>query len=151
MKVDAAISPVSRPGVSTLRLAVAGRQSQFGVHLECLPPGSRSSFRHWHEAEDEMVYVLSGELVLVEDSQAALVAGDVGCGPAGVAAAHYLENRSGTAACYLIIGSRKAQGAGRDPLSRRQPDRLEGRLSATLSACRWHCRHPETDLKGPLE
>ena len=40
--------------------------TQFGVHLEELPPGSRSSHRHWHETEDEFVLVVSGELVLVE-------------------------------------------------------------------------------------
>ena len=34
--------------------------TQFGCHLERLPPGSRSSHRHWHETEDELVYVLAG-------------------------------------------------------------------------------------------
>ena len=50
--------------------------TQFGVRLERLPPGSRSSHRHWHETEDEFVYVLSGELVLVEETEAVLRAGD---------------------------------------------------------------------------
>ncbi|MFC6637607.1 cupin domain-containing protein [Sulfitobacter sediminilitoris] len=50
--------------------------SQFGVHLERLPPGSRSSFRHWHEGEDEFIYVVSGELVLIEDQEVLLQAGE---------------------------------------------------------------------------
>ncbi|PTX37387.1 cupin domain-containing protein [Allosediminivita pacifica] len=49
--------------------------TQYGVHLERLPPGSRSSHRHWHEEEDEFVYLLSGELVLIEEGEVALVAG----------------------------------------------------------------------------
>ena len=49
---------------------------QFGAQPERLPPGSRSSHRHWHEAEDELVFVLSGELVLVEDTETVLRAGE---------------------------------------------------------------------------
>ena len=41
--------------------------SQFGVNHVTLEPGSISALRHWHEAEDEFVYVLSGRLVLVDD------------------------------------------------------------------------------------
>lgn len=48
---------------SELVLSDQAKLSQFGVHLERLPPGSRSSFRHWHETEDELVYVLEGEVV----------------------------------------------------------------------------------------
>ena len=47
--------------------AIAGGLTQFGAHLERLPPGSRSSFRHWHETEDEFVLILSGEVILHED------------------------------------------------------------------------------------
>jgi uncharacterized cupin superfamily protein len=84
----------------------AGGLTQFGAHLEILPPGSRSGFRHWHETEDEMVYVLSGELVLIEDSETILRPGDAACWPAGLAIGHCLENRSGGDASYLTIGTR---------------------------------------------
>ena len=90
-------------------LSDPGGLTQFGTFIEALPPGSKSSFRHWHEAEDEMVYMLAGEVVLIEDSEAVLQGGDVACWPAGLAVGHCLENRSGTEVRYLVIGSRKAQ------------------------------------------
>lgn len=49
------------------RLGEAGGLSDFGVNLMRLPPGGWSSQRHWHSHEDEFVYLLEGELVLVED------------------------------------------------------------------------------------
>jgi uncharacterized cupin superfamily protein len=85
----------------------AGGLTQFGVHLEVLPPGSRSSFRHWHEAEDEMIYLLSGELILIEDSETILRPGEAACWPAGHPVGHCFENRSGSDATYLTIGARK--------------------------------------------
>jgi len=87
-------------------LSDPGGLTQFGAFIEILPPGSRSGFRHWHEAEDEMVLVLSGEVVLVEDTETLLRPGDVACWPAGLAVGHCLHNRSGAEARYLVIGSR---------------------------------------------
>ncbi len=85
--------------------------SQFGARLERLPPGSRSSHRHWHETEDEFVFVLSGELVLVENEESVLRAGDAAAWAAGQPTAHCLENRSEEAAVYLVVGSRAPRGA----------------------------------------
>ena len=85
--------------------------TQFGVHLERLPPGSRSSHRHWHETEDEFVVVLSGELVLVEDVETVLRAGDAAAWAAGAPVAHCLENRSADDATYLTVGTRASAGA----------------------------------------
>lgn len=87
-------------------LGDAGGLTQFGVHLEELPPGSSSSFRHWHETEDEMVLMLEGRLVLAEDGEDTLVSGDVACWPAGSPVGHCLENRSDAPARYLVIGTR---------------------------------------------
>ena len=87
-------------------LSDPGGLTQYGAFIEILPPGSRSSFRHWHETEDEMVYILSGEVVLIEDSEIPMVAGDCAAWPAGMAMGHCLENRSGTEARYLVIGTR---------------------------------------------
>jgi uncharacterized cupin superfamily protein len=84
--------------------------SQLGAHLERLPPGSRSSFRHWHETEDELVYVLAGEVVLIEDEESVLRAGDAAAWKAGVAVAHCLENRSAQDATVLMVGTRAATG-----------------------------------------
>ncbi len=87
-------------------LSDPGGLSQFGAFIETLPPGSRSSFRHWHETEDEMIYVLSGELVLVEDHETPLRAGDAAAWPAGQPIGHCLANRSAAPASYLVIGTR---------------------------------------------
>lgn len=83
-----------------------GGLTQFGAHVEVLSPGAKSSFRHWHETEDEMVYVLSGEVVLIEDEDSILRAGDAACWPAGRRIGHCLENRTALPATYLTIGTR---------------------------------------------
>jgi uncharacterized cupin superfamily protein len=80
--------------------------TQFGAHLERLGPGGRSSLRHWHSDEDEMVYVLEGELVLVEEVETPLRAGDAAAWKAGAAVGHCLENRSEAPAVYLVVGMR---------------------------------------------
>lgn len=84
--------------------------TQFGVRLQRLPPGSRSSHRHWHETEDEFVYMLSGELVLVEETETVLRAGDAAGWCAGAPVAHCLENRSREEATMLIVGTRALRG-----------------------------------------
>lgn len=72
-----------------------------------MPPGSRSSIKHWHSAEDELVYVLDGEVVLLEaDTEAVLRAGDVATLPAAIARSHQLVNRTRTAAKYFVVGTR---------------------------------------------
>jgi uncharacterized cupin superfamily protein len=89
------------------RLGDAGGLTQFGVNLCRLEPGSASSQRHWHEQEDEMVYMLEGEVVLVENGgETVLRPGDAATFKAGVADGHHLVNRSGRAALFLEIGSR---------------------------------------------
>jgi uncharacterized cupin superfamily protein len=89
------------------RLGNAGGLSQFGVNLCRLEPGAASSLRHWHESEDELVYVLEGELVLVEDEgETVLRPGDAACFKAGSANAHHLINRGDRPALILEIGTR---------------------------------------------
>ena len=84
--------------------------TQFGARLERLPPGSRSSHRHWHEAEDEFLYVVSGELILIEDVETVLRAGDAAGWKAGVPLAHCLENRSAEDAVVPCGGQPGGQG-----------------------------------------
>ena len=89
------------------RLGDAGGLKAFGVNLTRLPPGNWSSQRHWHSHEDEFVYVLEGEVVLVEDGgETLLAAGDCAVFPAGSGDGHHLINRSGETAVYLEVGSR---------------------------------------------
>ena len=81
------VHPVLGGGLGPYRyqlLSDPGGLTQFGAFIEELPPGSTSGRRHWHETEDEMVLILSGEVVLVEDEESILRAGDAACWPAGV-------------------------------------------------------------------
>jgi uncharacterized cupin superfamily protein len=94
-------------GRSKKRLGDAVGLTQFGVNLATLKPGSASSLRHWHENEDEFVYVLEGELTLIEDDgEAILKAGEAAGFKAGVANGHCLVNRSVGDAVFLEVGSR---------------------------------------------
>jgi uncharacterized cupin superfamily protein len=92
------------------RLGDAGGLTQFGVNLLQLPPGGWSAQRHWHSHEDEFVFVVSGTVVLVTDQgEQELHAGDCAAFPAGRADGHHLVNRSGHPATCLEIGSRSQQ------------------------------------------
>ena len=92
-----------------LRYSDAGGLTQFGAHVETLHPGSRSSERHWHEEEDEFLFVLSGEATVIEEDGAhPLGPSDAACWPAGVANAHQVVNRSDAPCTYLIFGRRMA-------------------------------------------
>jgi uncharacterized cupin superfamily protein len=97
------------------RLGDAASLTQFGVNLMRLPPGSWSSQRHWHTAEDEFVWVLEGEVVLVTNAgEQVLRAGDCAGFPAGVADGHHLQNRSPREAVLLEVGSRRPAEDGCD-------------------------------------
>jgi uncharacterized cupin superfamily protein len=79
----------------------------FGVNLVHLPPGAWSSQRHWHSHEDELVYVLEGELTLVTDAgEQVLTPGTCAGFPAGRPDGHHLINRNDRMAIYLEIGDR---------------------------------------------
>jgi uncharacterized cupin superfamily protein len=81
--------------------------TRFGVNLVRLGPGSQSALRHWHTLEDEFVYVLSGEVVLVTDEgEQVLSAGMCAGYPAGRKNAHHFINRGTVAAQYLEVGNR---------------------------------------------
>jgi uncharacterized cupin superfamily protein len=97
-------------GATWKKLGDAVGLTDFGVNLVRLPPGKWSSQRHWHTQEDELVYVLEGEVVLVEDGgEQVLRAGDCAGWKAGVPDGHCLQNRSGADAVYLEIGSRRPE------------------------------------------
>lgn len=94
-------------GRSKQKLGDAGGLDQFGVNLTRLSPGAASAHRHWHESEDEFIYMLEGEAMLVEDDgETRLCAGDAAAFKAGVANGHHLVNRSGKNVVYLEIGAR---------------------------------------------
>jgi uncharacterized cupin superfamily protein len=86
--------------------------TQYGVNLLRLSPGAWSSQRHWHTAVDELVYVVSGEVILVTDAGEELLrAGDAAGFKAGDANGHHLQNRSAVDAMVLEIGSRLPEDA----------------------------------------
>ncbi len=96
-------------GRSRKRLGNVVGLDQFGVNLTTLKPGAASALRHWHEKEDEFVYVLQGELVLVEnEGEFVMRPGDAAGFKAGHANGHHFINRGNADAVYLEIGSRIA-------------------------------------------
>jgi uncharacterized cupin superfamily protein len=102
-------SPLAAPCAGRIRqrLGEAGGLGDFGVNLMHLPPGNWSSQRHWHSHEDEFVYVLQGELVLVEDDgETPLRAGDCAAFRKGTGNGHHMINRSTQVAVYLEVGAR---------------------------------------------
>lgn len=89
------------------RLGDAAGLSQFGVNLLRLPPGTWSSQRHWHFRQDEFVYVLAGEVVLVTNAgEDILKAGDCAGFKAGDEDGHHFINRSGSDVLLLEVGTR---------------------------------------------
>jgi uncharacterized cupin superfamily protein len=89
------------------RLGNAAGLDQFGVNLTTLKPGAASALRHWHQQEDELVYVLEGELVLIDDAgETVLKPGDAAGFKASDGNGHHLVNRTDRDARYLEIGTR---------------------------------------------
>jgi uncharacterized cupin superfamily protein len=92
---------------SRTRLGDAAGLVQFGANLCRLPPGTWSSQRHWHTDEDELIYVLAGEVVLVtDDGEEVLHAGDCAGFRAGDPNGHHFQNRSAADVLLLEIGTR---------------------------------------------
>jgi uncharacterized cupin superfamily protein len=81
--------------------------TDFGVNVLRLPPGAWSSQRHWHSKEDEFVWVVEGQVVLVTNAgEEVLNPGDCAGFRAGVADGHHIQNRSQRTAVLLEVGSR---------------------------------------------
>ena len=102
------IKPERFAGKHEAALGKAVGLTQFGVNLVTLEPGSMTSLRHWHEAEDEFVYVLEGEVVLVDDNgDHTMPAGSFAGFPANCENAHHLQNRSQERATMIVVGARR--------------------------------------------
>jgi len=81
--------------------------TQFGVNLTRLKPGAASAHRHWHESEDEFVYILEGEATLIDDhGEHPLKAGECAGFKANDGNGHYLVNKSQRDVLYLEVGTR---------------------------------------------
>jgi uncharacterized cupin superfamily protein len=102
-------APLDAPCAARTRtpLGGSGGLRDFGVNLLNLPPGCWSSQRHWHSHEDEFVYVLEGEVALIEDDGEKLLrAGECAAFPKANGNGHHLINRSSATAVLLEVGSR---------------------------------------------
>ncbi len=94
------------------RLGDALGLKNFGVNLTTIPPGAVSALRHWHSHEDEFIYMVSGELMLVtNDGEQRLTPGMCAGFPAGKADGHCLVNRAQRDAAYLEVGDRRPEDA----------------------------------------
>lgn len=99
------------------RLAPASGLSALGASHVTLKPGAWSSQRHWHDGEDELVVMLAGEAVLIEDGGETLLrAGDIAVFPMGAANGHHLINRSDADCVFIAIsaGDRDSGGSYSD-------------------------------------
>jgi uncharacterized cupin superfamily protein len=97
-------------------LGDAAGLTKIGVNHTTLAPGRVSSMRHWHTVEDELIYVLAGELVLVTDAgERPLRAGQCAGFPAGHRDGHQLVNRGTAPAVYLEISNRDDADAAHYP------------------------------------
>jgi uncharacterized cupin superfamily protein len=102
--------------VAEARYGDAGGLTQFGANLVTLAPGATSSHRHWHEAQDEFLYVLEGEATVVEDDGPHVLGpGDGACWPAGAPNAHHVLNRADAPCRFLVVGTRTARDVVRYP------------------------------------
>jgi uncharacterized cupin superfamily protein len=103
-----AIKPEHFAGKQEARLGKSVGLTQFGVNLVTLKPGAMSALRHWHEGEDEFVYVLEGELTLIDDNGPHKIGeGHFAGFPAGVANGHHVVNESEEPATFIVVGSRR--------------------------------------------
>ena len=94
-------------GRSRKRLGNAVGLDQFGVNLTTLKPGAATALRHWHEKEDELVYILEGEVVLIEDEgETVLKPGEAAGFKANTPNGHHIVNKSRRDAVLLEIGTR---------------------------------------------
>ena len=100
-------------GRTSLRLGEGGGLTQFGVNLVTLVPGAMSSLRHWHHHEDEFVWIVEGECVMVQDAgETVMRAGDCAAFPAGSTDGHHFFNRTDRTARFLVVGTRAAREVG---------------------------------------
>jgi uncharacterized cupin superfamily protein len=114
-------------------LGDAGGLTQFGVNLTRLKPGASTALLHWHENEDEFVYVLEGEPTLVEgEAETVLKPGDAATFKAGVAVGHRLVNRTPGDVLVLEVGTRASSERAHYPDDDLSFERVNGvnRLTA---------------------
>jgi uncharacterized cupin superfamily protein len=100
--------PFNEPVAGRWKRAVgkAGGMTELGASYVVLEPGAWSSQRHWHEGEDELLVMLSGSAVLIEDDgETELAPGDIAAWPKGSTNGHHLINRSAEPCSFICISA----------------------------------------------
>ena len=88
------------------KVAEEGGLTELGARQVVLEPGAWSSQRHWHEGEDELLVMLTGRAVLIEDDgETELVPGDIAVWPKGARNGHHLINRSGEPCSFVCVSA----------------------------------------------
>ena len=86
---------------------------ELGASHVVLEPGAWSSQRHWHDTEDELLVMLSGRAVLVEDEgETEVGAGDILAWPAGSRNGHHLINRSAEPCSFICLSAGERTSGG---------------------------------------
>lgn len=102
-------------------LTEPGLLTQFGAFILVLQPGTQSSINHWHSDEDELVYVLEGEVTVIEgEAESLLQPGDSATFRAGHPLGHSLSNKGSTPTRVLVVGTRAPVDRVTYPLHNRQ-------------------------------
>ena len=97
--------PLRRPGK-------AAGLVRIGINLQRLPPGTRSSWPHAEENEEEFVYVIEGEVdAWIDGDLHRMVAGDLAAFPAGTGICHCFINNGEREALLLVGGEAPKQGS----------------------------------------
>ena len=78
---------------------------RIGINLQRLPPGTRSSYPHAEEKEEEFVYVIEGEVdAWIDGHLHRMAAGDFCAFPAGTGISHCFINNGAREALLLVGG-----------------------------------------------
>lgn len=108
----------------------------FGVNLTLLEPGAGSALRHAHSKQDEFIYILRGNPVLITDAgETPLSAGSCAGFKAGTGNGHQLVNRTQEDVLYLEVGDRMAGDTVTYP---------DDDLQAVLGAAGWSFAHKDS-------
>ena len=85
------------------RIGDAAGLTQFGVNITCIKAGSASALRHWHEQEDEFIYMLEGTFDLqLGEAKIQAHPGDLVRMPMGVPHAYHNNTAAPTRALFWV-------------------------------------------------
>jgi len=89
----------------------AGLQ-RIGVNVQRLPPGTRSSWPHAEENEEEFVYVIDGEVdAWIDGHVHRMASGDLAAFPAGTGISHCFINNTDRDVVLLVGGEAPRRGS----------------------------------------